>query len=149
MSVVVCKILENGFDIAADSITVRGSTQSKGQNTTRSKLFQVNDMIIGGVGRAEESSLLYLFAGTHRPQKAEELAILEFLAEFSDWKNKKVGKSSIDNSYILGFGGKLFAIDQWLVQEITTHEAIGAGQRFCPCCVTFRGICRKSYSHRH
>ena len=40
MAVVVAKITEDGFEIAADSITSIGYTQSKGQNVNFSKLFE-------------------------------------------------------------------------------------------------------------
>ena len=130
MSVVACKITENGYQIAADSITVRGYTQTKGNNTKRSKLFEVNGMVIGCVGVAEESSLLRIFATTHRPSSATEEGLLEFLVEFFDWKNKKTNNGSIENSYLIGLEGKVFSIDEWLVEEITTYEAIGAGMDF-------------------
>ena len=130
MSVVACKVTKNGYEVAADSITTRGYTQSKGQNVNHSKLFEVNEMVIGGVGLAQESSLLRLFAQQTRPKRADEDGILEFLSEFADWKDKKTKKGGIQNSYILGFDGKAFAISQWFVAEVLTYQAIGAGQDF-------------------
>ena len=130
MTVVVAKITEDGYEIASDSITSVGYTQSRGQNVSHSKLFEVNDMIIGGTGLAEETSLLRLFAHSHRPARADELAIIEFLSEFSDWKNKKVGKSSIGNRFFIGLEGKVFAAKQWFVSEVITYDAIGAGMDF-------------------
>ena len=56
MSVVACRVTKEGYEIAADSITVRGHTQTRGQNTSHSKLFEVNDLVVGAVGSAEESS---------------------------------------------------------------------------------------------
>ena len=90
MSVVACRILDNGYEIASDSITVRGYTQTK-TNTSFSKLFEVNDMVFGGVGYAEESALLNVFAKTHLIAAATEEAILDFISEFSSWKNGKTG----------------------------------------------------------
>ncbi len=130
MSVVACRITETGFDIASDSITTRGSTQSRGNNSSHSKLWEHNGLIVGGVGLAEETSLLRLFVQTHMPQSPNELAMLEFLSEFSDWKNKKVGKSGIRNSYLIGYGGKVFYVNDWFVNEVTTYEAIGAGMDY-------------------
>jgi len=89
MSVVACRVKENGFEIAADSITVRGYTQTKGQTTDHVKLYETNGMVIGGVGYAEENSLLHLFAETYRPSKPDEYSILEFISEFSEWKKRK------------------------------------------------------------
>lgn len=88
MSVVACKITDNGYEIAADSITVRGITQTKNQ-TDHVKLYETNGMVIGGVGSAEENSLMRLFAETHRPSGADEYSILDFLSEFIEWKKKK------------------------------------------------------------
>ncbi len=130
MSVVTCKITDTGFDISADSISVRGMTQTRGQNSSFSKLWTHNGLIVGAVGSAEEASLLRLFVNTHTPLAPEELAILEFFSEFSDWKNKKVGKSGISNAYLLGYGDKVFYISGWFVKEVTTYEAIGAGKDF-------------------
>lgn len=130
MSVVACKIRNDGYDIAADSISVRGYTQTKGENTNLSKLFEINDIVVGTVGTAEEGSLFRLFCATRKPAAANEYAILEFLSEFSEWKDKKTNSLSIENSYLIGFGGKCFAVEQWLVEEILTFQAIGAGMDF-------------------
>ncbi len=130
MSVVVCKIIENEYQIAADSITIRGYTQTKGNNTSRSKLFEVNEMVVGSVGTAEESSLFHIFAKTHRLSDASEESLLEFLSEFSDWKNKKTAKGQIENAYLIGLDGKVFSVNEWLIETITTYEAIGAGMDF-------------------
>lgn len=130
MSVVVCKILKNGYQIAADSITTRGFTQTKETHTKRSKLFQINGMVIGCVGLAEECSLLHIFCKTHRPFDATEESVLEFLSEFSNWKGKKTDNSKISFSFLLGIENKVFAIEEWLVENITTYEAIGAGMDF-------------------
>ncbi|MGB1252145.1 MAG: hypothetical protein ACPG8W_16115 [Candidatus Promineifilaceae bacterium] len=130
MAVIVAKITEDGFEIAADSITSIGYTQSKGQNVSHSKLFETNNMIIGSAGPAEETSLLRLFAGSHRPARADELGIIEFLSEFSDWKNKKVGKSSISSNLLLGYEGKVFATNYWFVSEVLTFQAYGPGRDF-------------------
>ena len=129
MSIVACKIMEGGYQIAADSITVRGYTQTR-NNTQRSKLFEVNDLVIGSVGTAEEGSLLHLFAKTHRPAGANEESLLEFLSEFSDWKKKKTDNATIDNDYLIGYGGHVFSISEWLVERVTTYEAIGIGMDF-------------------
>ena len=61
MSVVACKININGYDIASDSITVRGYTQTTGGVADGPKLFEVNDVIVGSTGKAEEVMLLRLF----------------------------------------------------------------------------------------
>jgi ATP-dependent protease HslVU (ClpYQ) peptidase subunit len=130
MSIVVCKITDTGYDLAADSITVRGYTQAKGQNINLSKLFEVNGLAVGTCGEAEEGSLFRLFAVTRKPAAPTESAVLEYLSEFSDWKNNKTGNADLENSYIIGFDGHAFAIERWLISEITQYEAIGAGMDF-------------------
>ena len=130
MSVVACKIKENEYEIAADSITVRGYIQTKGQTTDHVKLYETNDMVIGGVGSAEENSLLRLFAETHRPSNPDELSMLEFISEFSEWKKKKTDNAAIKNSFLIGFQNNVFHVEQWHVSKIKSYMAIGAGMSF-------------------
>lgn len=129
MSVVACKVTKEGYEIAADSITVRGYTQTK-NNTGRSKLFEVNNMVIGSVGYAEESSLLHIFAKTHQPAAATEEGILEFWGEFAEWKKKRTDRGEISNSYFIGIKGIVFSVHEWLIETILSYEAIGAGMDF-------------------
>ena len=130
MSVVACRINENGYQMAADSITVRGSLQTKGQTTDHVKLYEANGMVIGGVGRAAENSLFRLFAETHRPTNPDELAMLEFISEFAEWKKRKTDNADLQNSYLLGFQGVVFATERWHVHRVKTYMAIGAGMSF-------------------
>jgi len=130
MSVVACKIKENGYEIAADSITVRGITQTKSQ-TDHVKLYETNEMVIGGVGSAEENSLMRLFAETHRPSSADELSLLEFVSEFSEWKKRKTDdKASLRNSFMIGYQGVVFTVEQWHVHKVNSYMAIGAGMSY-------------------
>ena len=130
MSVVACKIKEDGYEIAADSITVRGITQTKGQ-TDHVKLYETNEMVIGGVGSAEENSLMRLFAETHRPSAADEYSILEFISEFSEWKKRKTdNNAAIRNAFMLGYQGVVFTIEQWHVHKVNSYMAIGAGMSY-------------------
>lgn len=130
MSVVVCLKTKSGYEIASDSIVTRGFTQTKGQTTDFSKLFEENGMVVGLVGLVEEGMLMRLYASTNRPSAPTERGILEFLSDFSDWKNKRTSNSSIENSYIIWFQGVAFATEQWLVQKVTNYQAIGAGMDF-------------------
>ena len=130
MSVVACKIMENGYEIAADSITVRGITQTKGQ-TDHVKLYEANEMVIGGVGTAEENSLMRLFAETHRPSAADEYSLLEFISEFVEWKKRKTdNNASIKNSFLIGYQGSVFTVEQWHVHRVNSYMAIGAGMSY-------------------
>jgi ATP-dependent protease HslVU (ClpYQ) peptidase subunit len=130
MSVVACKINDDGYEIAADSITVRGITQTKEQ-TDHVKLYETNEMVIGGVGSAEENSLMRLFAETHRPSSGDDYALLEFVSEFVEWKKRKTeDKASFRNSFIIGFQGNVFAVEHWHVHKVNSYMAIGAGMSF-------------------
>ncbi len=130
MSVIACRITETGYQLAADSITVRGHTQTRENNTGLSKLVEVNGLVIGSVGTAQECSLFYLFAKTRRPATASEEGLLEFLSEFADWKKKKTDSGEIENSYLIGFEGKVFSVEEWFIEQVEKHEAIGAGMDF-------------------
>jgi ATP-dependent protease HslVU (ClpYQ) peptidase subunit len=130
MSVVACRVSQSSFEIASDSITVRGYTQTKGQTSTHSKLYETNDVVVGSVGSAEENSMFRLFVETHRPAQASEHAMLEFMAEFSDWKKKRMDRSSIENAYMIGFSGAVYTVESWHVERIKSYMAIGAGMDF-------------------
>lgn len=135
MSVVAVKKFPGGFDISCDSIIVRNwASQSTGSNTKFSKLASINGMAIGGVGSAEELASMFIFAQNHSPISAEERHILEFLSEFSKWRQDRGLPANIENSYILGFHNKfdnrVFSIAQWFIDEILEYDAIGAGADF-------------------
>jgi hypothetical protein len=130
MSVVACKILENGYEMASDSICVCGWTQSRGENQNFSKLFEVNNIVIGGVGKAQDNSLMQLFLQTHGISNPDEKSILEFIAEFSLWKKEKTDDAFIENEYLIGYQGKVFQIHKWMISEVKTYTAIGAGMDF-------------------
>ncbi|MDQ6961261.1 MAG: hypothetical protein Q9M28_01840 [Mariprofundaceae bacterium] len=129
MSVVCCKISEKTIEVAADSISIRGYTQSKGKDDY-SKLVEINGMIVGCVGRAEESSLLQMFCATRTPESASEGAILTFFTEFMDWKKKRTEKYKTENRFIFVFTGKAFYVEGFFIREIKSYEAIGAGMNF-------------------
>jgi ATP-dependent protease HslVU (ClpYQ) peptidase subunit len=129
MSVVACRVLEKGFEIAADSITVRGYTQH-GNNPKVSKLFRVDELTIGAVGFVEETELLRIFVSTHKPHEAGERALLELWTEFAEWKKERTDKREIENIYLLGVGGRMFNIHNFMIVEVGTFEAIGAGMDF-------------------
>lgn len=125
MSVIAGKVYADKIVIAADSIVIRGWSKK----TNFSKLLQVNDMIIGGVGDATEFSLFIRFAQTHKPETANEKDILAFIVEFSKWKND-YKSGTLENAYLLIFNKHLFSIEGIYVQEINEYEAFGAGEDY-------------------
>lgn len=127
MSVVAVKVEKEKIYFAADSIAVSGYTKTTDNFT---KLEKINDMIIGGVGCAEEISLLFMFAQTHKPLSADEKPIVEFFFEFYKWKNELGLGFSSQNVYLFGYGGKCFYAENMLIKEIKTYHAIGAGMDY-------------------
>lgn len=129
MSIICCRIDKEEITIASDSITVRDWTQEKGKDKF-AKLAEINGMIIGGAGIAEETCLLQIFCQTRKPEAATEQGILIFLSEFAAWKKNKTEKYKIDNSYIILFDGKAFYTCDFFVKEISCYEATGAGMDY-------------------
>jgi len=130
MSVVACRILQDGFEMSADSIVAWGNTQWKGSTQKWSKLVETNGIVVGGVGTAEDNALMQLFIETHGISTPDERGLLEFLGEFSDWKKEKTDNGIINNDYLIGYKKKVFMIVGWLISEVTKYAAIGAGMDF-------------------
>lgn len=129
MSVVAVKIYNDKIAIAADSIMCSGSTNVNIAKSF-SKLVEINDMVMGTVGNADEGSLMWLFMATHKPNGATEKDILEFVAEFATWKAKYTNNNCIDNAYILIYQNKVFSICGLFVTQIDSYLAIGAGEDY-------------------
>jgi len=130
MSVVACRITKGGYEIAADSISVRWATQEKGDRSKLSKLTSINGLDIGASGDVGEIGMFYTFASTRRPERPTEAALLEFLAEFSKWKKDRIGGGDLKAAYLIGYEGHVFYVSGWCITEVATFEAIGAGMDF-------------------
>ncbi|TXH14314.1 MAG: hypothetical protein E6R03_09540 [Hyphomicrobiaceae bacterium] len=130
MSVVACRMLKNGYEMAADSIRVHGYTQRKGNSGGAAKLTVVNDIYFGYVGCCDVGALLTVYLKNHRPEPTE-LGIIEFMSEFADWKQKKVNNADVTGcDYLFGFPDSVFRFIHWGVQQITDFTAIGAGEDY-------------------
>ena len=127
MSVVAVKVEKDKITIGADSILVSGWTQEKDK---LAKLNKVNDMIIGDVGDAQEGALFLMYCKTRKPREASVEALVEFMSEFQDWMNNKIGESKLDNQYVIVFDGKAFVMEGFFIKEVTDYTAIGAGMDF-------------------
>jgi ATP-dependent protease HslVU (ClpYQ) peptidase subunit len=127
MSVVAVKVTDKKITIGADSIIAFGWTQEKDK---LAKLEEVNGMVIGSVGMAQEGALFRVFCRTRKPREATDEAIVDFMSEFQDWLNNKIGETKIENGYILVVDGKAFNIEGFYVKEVTDYSAIGAGMDF-------------------
>lgn len=127
MSVVAVKVKKDKIIIGADSILVSGWTQEKDK---LAKLNEVNGMVIGDVGDAQEGALFLIFCKTRQPRECSVEALMEFMSDFQDWMDKKIGESSLTNKYIIVFGGKAFVVEGFFIKEVTDYTAIGVGMDF-------------------
>jgi ATP-dependent protease HslVU (ClpYQ) peptidase subunit len=127
MSVVAVKVTNKKITIGADSIIAFGWTQEKDK---LAKLEEVNGMIIGSVGVAQEGALFRVFCRTRKPRAADVESIVDFMSDFQDWLKNKIDDSTIENGYILVFDKKVFNIEGFYVKEVTDYTAIGAGADF-------------------
>ena len=126
MSVVAVRVNKDKIEFAADSICIWGYTK----RNNFAKLTEINQMIIGGVGEAEENNLLFVFAQTHSPLDNTEKAIRDFFFEFGKWKSELHLDFESKNNYLFGYKGKAFQIANLFVQEVKDYAAIGAGQDY-------------------
>ena len=127
MSVVAVKVDDEKIEVAADSICIRGWQSMRTDQVC--KLMEINNMIIGGVGLAQDNSLMFRFAQTHRPESSTEKDILSFMVEFIAWR-KTYSSSELENSYILVCDNRAWRINEMLICEVTSYDAIGAGMDF-------------------
>jgi len=129
MSVIAVKIYERFYEIASDSIIVRGYTKT-GDNVKSTKLFEENEVVVGSSGTARDIGLFRLFLKTHKPSSATEEGILDLFSEFSDWKKKKTDSYGTENVFIIGYKDKVFKFNDFYIDEVVSYEAIGAGMDY-------------------
>ena len=127
MSVVAVKIEKDKITIGADSILVSGWTQEKDK---LAKLNEVNGMVVGDVGDAQEGALFLMYCKTRKPSEASVGALVEFMSEFQDWMTKKVGDVKLNNQYVIILDGKAFMMEGFFIKEVTDYTAIGAGMDY-------------------
>lgn len=128
MSVVAARVYKDKIVMAADSIVVRGWSKRTDHDIV--KINEINGMIVGGTGYAQELSLMWQYMATHKPASAAEKDVLNFIVEFSKWKRDLIGNGSVDNTYLMAYDGHLFQIEDMLVYEVSEYSAVGAGQDF-------------------
>lgn len=127
MSVIAARVYESEVVMAADSILVRGSSK---RNSNFAKIAQINSMIVGGAGYAQEMSMMLHYMHTHKPASATEKDVLAFIVEFAQWKNNMIPGSKVENSYLMIYEGHLFEIQHMFVHEVLDFTAVGAGEDF-------------------
>lgn len=128
MSVVAARVYKDKIVMAADSIVVRGWSKRTDHDIV--KINEINGMIVGSTGYAQELSLMWQYMTTHKPATATEKDVLTFVVEFSRWKRELIGSGSVDNTYLMAYDGHLFQIEDMLVYEVSEWSAVGAGEDF-------------------
>jgi hypothetical protein len=128
MSVVAARVYKDKIVMAADSIVVRGWSKRTDHDIV--KINEINGMIVGSTGYAQELSLMWQYMTTHKPAAATEKDVLAFVVEFSRWKRDLIGNGSVDNTYLMAYDGHLFQIQNMLVYEVSEWSAVGAGEDF-------------------
>lgn len=130
MSVVAVRVNKDSIIMSADSIRVFGGDMTA-TGKGRGKIYDVNKMLIGGVGYSSENILLSLFAENHRPLAPNEREVVQFFNEFAEYKNKMTGDRCLHNDFLLAFDGHCFTVSSdYNVLEIEDYFAIGYGRDY-------------------
>ena len=130
MSVVVAVVNDNKITIAADSGIYSGWSITPVKDVKISKLEKINDMILGGVGYAEEILLFFDYMKTHVLDVVDPEHIRQFIKEFLKYKEELYLEKCLNNEYILAAKGKCYLINGMMVSEIVNSWAIGAGRDY-------------------
>ena len=107
MSVIAAKVYNDKIVMAADSILTNGWSK---RNNNFAKIVEINGMIAGATGTAQEASLMWHYMQTHKPASPSEKDILTFIVEFAQWKSSIAG-SDVANRYVFAYQGHLFEIE--------------------------------------
>ena len=127
MSVIAAKVYDNRIEIAADSIIMKDDLKK----TNFVKLRQYPNIVCGGCGGAEELSLFFEFMTTVQiTTTVTTQTILNYMHDFSVYKQYYTGCTDVENCYLLVIDNKLFEVDGFFVQEITDYTAIGEGEPY-------------------
>lgn len=127
MSVIAIKVTDKKITVSADSIVTTGSSQRK---TSSNKIVEVNNMLVGSVGLAQERILFQLFCETNRPKKPNISSVLDFVKAYRKFLKKKTNEEESSNDFIIVFDKTAFLISDWFIEEITDYYSIGAGADF-------------------
>lgn len=125
MSVIAARVLSDCIEIASDSIIIKDDLKC-----TYKKLRQINNMIIGGCGDADELNMMFVYAKKHKPETATDEGVLKFISGFREYKMQLFDKDLSDNEYFLAYKGVLFVIDGTFVEQVSDYLSIGAGSKY-------------------
>lgn len=131
MSVIAVRKYHDKIEISGDEqVTCGDMKYNMGSDKllyNASKIYEVNGMVIGGVGLASQASLLKIFAKTHKPGDETDKAVMDFMVEFDDWARKRDSGFSLYNDYLIILETKVFLCSGISVNEVGEFNAIGSG----------------------
>jgi len=128
MSTVVIAKSDKGWVLGCDSQVTRGYNKHDGKQLSVSKIFKANGVVVGGVGRVSDLSLLNVFLKTHKPKDVSSGAILDLMVEFMEWCKKKDSTYKMESDFIFAFKNNAFQVCGGLdVSCIKDFWAIGSG----------------------
>ncbi len=134
MSVVAARRYGEELFFAADSIRIAGGYRQEHARVAgheQGKLFEINGMVIGSVGRIMELSFMQIFARNHKPAATTAESVLDFMLEFYRWAKSKDESFGRHNEYLIGIEREIFRVSEsYLVEKINEFAAIGAGEDF-------------------
>ena len=129
MTTIAARIKDNKIELAADSIIVRGTLRVQ-EGLGNSKIFDGLDCVVASTGLLSESSLFELFCRDHSIGKGNHLRVLEFLSEFSRWKENNGSDNIVDNNYIIGHKSGLYRTHGLSVLKVDKYCADGHGMDY-------------------
>lgn len=126
MSVVAVKKYDNKIVVAADSQITYGGTNRK---FTDVKMRKINsDLIVGVTGTAETCGLLWIYFETHSLEPVScEKTIMNFITDFSKWREDYAGGNCLDSNFIIVYKDKIFEVYGFSILEIKDYTSIGSG----------------------
>lgn len=129
MSVVaIKKIKPHQFEVAADSQVTAGMTLDKDKS---SKLWKVGDMVAGATGKASLGGIFREYIENHKPKTNNEYGWITFMADFIKYAQNLDGAFALtDNEFMVAWKGKAYHLVGTYVKEVTTFDAIGAGDDY-------------------
>ena len=97
-------------------------------------MYEVNGMLIGSAGDAQELTHMFLFAENHSPLDMTERGLIKFMNEFRQWRIVEFGvpvEKQVGNEYLIASKGKCFmCYGCSYVGEVKDFYAIGAGEDY-------------------
>lgn len=131
MSVIAARVYPKSIVMAADNQGTWGHNKFADAMTkiqvNEVKIWQHNDLTIGGAGSAQEDVLFRVFTKTRKPKSATVEDMIDFMVEFADWMKKRDQNSKLENHYLIIFQEKLFSAVELDIAEVSEYFSVGSG----------------------